>query len=134
MRQYVPIKFGQGQSNLVDCAVARVNEGVAIDRTTVAGLPNGQARSISGNVTAILEQERVMKVGRTTGGTAGFVSGVGINVGVFMTSQGFKQQAFFSNQIQIESDSGNFSEGGDSGSVVFNDDMDAVGLIFAGSA
>lgn len=75
-----------------------------------------------------------MKVGRTTGGTAGFVSGVGINVGVFMTSQGFKQQAFFSNQIQIESDSGNFSEGGDSGSVVFNDDMDAVGLIFAGSA
>jgi hypothetical protein len=88
---------------------------------------------MSGHVTPVLEQDQVVKVGRTTGGTRGFVSAIGVSVGVFMTTQGYRQQAFFSNQIQIESEVGDFSDGGDSGSVVFNEDMDAVGLIFAGA-
>lgn len=132
--KYVPIDFAASSKNLVDAAVAKLADNIEIDRHMVYGLPGGVAdRRMSGHVTPVLEQDQVMKVGRTTGGTRGFVSAIGVSVGVFMTTQGYRQQAFFSNQIQIESDVGDLSDGGDSGSVVFNEEMDAVGLIFAGA-
>jgi CBS domain-containing protein len=70
----------------------------------------------------------VRKTGRTTGITTGRI--VGINA----TSRvGYDEgQATFRNQIVIEANSGTFSAGGDSGSLIVSQDLRPVALLFAG--
>jgi hypothetical protein len=78
--------------------------------------------------------ERVRKQGRTTDLTHGSIDGVGRTVNVdFGHDIG---PVRFTNQISIVSDTQlnpRFSDSGDSGSVVVNDQMQIVGLLFAGS-
>lgn len=72
--------------------------------------------------------DTVKKAGRTTGITTGRV------VGINGTSHvGYDEgTAKFERQIIIEANSGNFSAGGDSGSLILSADMRPVALLFAG--
>ena len=110
--------------NLVDAAVARVDDGVEVD----AGAHDGAVTEV---VAPDAVRGRVRKVGRTTGVTRGQISAfevdglpVGYDTGVFT----------FDNQIEIEGVLGLFSDGGDSGSLITTEgDPVGVGLLFAGS-
>lgn len=81
--------------------------------------------------TPVEEGEIVFKVGRTTGLTQGRVSAFEVDdvwVGYDMGEIGFDQQ------IEIEPlEDAPFSLGGDSGSLIVDDDLRAVGLLFAGN-
>lgn len=76
--------------------------------------------------------EAVGKIGRTTGVTAGRVSAIELDG--LVVGYGDLGTISFDNQIEIESTSaGPFSQGGDSGSLVYREDGLALGLLFAGS-
>ncbi|MFC7405608.1 trypsin-like peptidase domain-containing protein [Georgenia alba] len=76
--------------------------------------------------------EQVAKVGRTTGSTTGRVSAVELDDVV--VGYGELGTISFDDQIEVESTgAGPFSQGGDSGSLVYREDGVAVGLLFAGS-
>lgn len=74
---------------------------------------------------------QVGKAGRTTGLTAGFVTAIGVTIRVNM---GRGQVAQFVDQIEIQGSRGDFSRGGDSGSLIWTWDAtrQPVGLLFAG--
>jgi hypothetical protein len=107
--------------NLVDAAVARpVNDADLLDEILEIGV-------VSGTVQGTLGMP-VRKSGRTTGFTTGEITLLDSTVDV---SYGSGRVARFENQLVA----GPMSQGGDSGSlVVAGDSLQAVGLLFAGSA
>lgn len=116
----------------VDAALARIRTG-AVDLTG-AILNVGVPCSGVQNATAGLA---VAKSGRTTGFTTGNVQAVNVSVNVGYQrgcNQGKKFTVSFTNQITITP--GNFSAGGDSGSLIVSNDgtPNPVGLLFAGSS
>lgn len=72
----------------------------------------------------------VEKVGRTTGHTFGDISQTDATV---IVNYGSGRTARFEDQLIVTAKSGQFSAGGDSGSLVLDEDGYAVGLLFAGS-
>lgn len=112
--------------NVVDAALASLDPGVEADGGTYPGGPlTGVRRDASGD-------PAVAKIGRTTGFTTGRITAFevdGITVGYDVGTRSFDDQ------IEIEGDGDlGFSDGGDSGSVIFGVvDRQAVGLLFAGS-
>jgi hypothetical protein len=74
---------------------------------------------------------RAWKVGRTTGVTKGTVTAVALDdVPVRLDPS---TVAYFDDQIEIQGDSGAFSEGGDSGSLILDQANNPFGLLFVGS-
>lgn len=73
----------------------------------------------------------VGKSGRTTQLTSGRITAVGVTINV---NYGGGRVARFTNQIAVRSPSGNFSAGGDSGSLIWTWDARRapVALLFAG--
>lgn len=120
------VQLNRTGSNLVDAAVATVNDEINIDASTLTGI--GRLNGVSAaTATADLA---VAKVGRTTGVTHGRVSvfeldGVMVNYDIGTLR--------FDNQLEIEADNEAFSAGGDSGSLIVDGASLAVGLLFAGS-
>lgn len=116
----------EDQPNLVDAAISALADGIESDP---AGYPGGALGAVTTDPPA---DGLVEKVGRTTGLTAGRVTafevdGITVQYDVGVLS--------FDNQIEIEG-SGDlpFSEGGDSGSVIWTTtDRAPLGLLFAGS-
>ena len=118
------VELDPSEPNLVDAAVAKVDDDVEVD-----------AAAHDGAVTEVIAPDevrgRVRKIGRTTGVTRGQISAfevdglpVGYDTGVFT----------FDDQIEIEGVLGLFSDGGDSGSLITTEgDPLGVGLLFAGS-
>jgi hypothetical protein len=124
LSQFVEIQAGAG--NLVDCAIAVVDDGIAVDATF---LPKVAQLSNAAPVTAA-NGTAVEKVGRTTGFTTGVVSAIG----VALTVQYSFGAAIFRNQVFIQGANGPFSAAGDSGSVIVgSDSRQATALLFAGS-
>ncbi|MEM7069029.1 MAG: trypsin-like peptidase domain-containing protein [Pseudomonadota bacterium] len=133
---WVDIKFG-GVTNEVDVAIAELNNSRNLD--TVARIGFGStARGIAspyqidddGNVA---ESTSVYKAGRTTGWTEGHIAAIAVNSNVRYT----KGIANFKNQLAIVATSdngGTFSDAGDSGSAIWNERNQLVGLLFAGSS
>lgn len=121
----VAVPLDAGGPNLVDAALALVDDDVTVDPA-----------AHDGPVTAVVDPDAVRglvrKIGRTTGVTRGRISAfevdgvpVGYGTGVFS----------FDDQIEIEGVLGLFSDGGDSGSLITTEgDRLGVGLLFAGSA
>lgn len=112
--------------NQTDCAVALLPNGVDYVPAKLYGLGRlaGVGELISG-------EEKVAKVGRTTGVTRGRVTAFEVDNVVVEYDAG---ELVFENQIEIEGvGHGPFSQGGDSGSVIVNGDREAVALLFAGS-
>ncbi|WP_116451052.1 hypothetical protein [Blastococcus litoris] len=116
-------------ANLVDAAVAVLDDGVAAEPGDLPGGP------LLGTVPAGLDvdpDEAVEKVGRTTGHTTGRITAVEVDgVAVQYDDAVYR----FDDQIEIEGRTGAFSAGGDSGSVIWRSrDRAPVALLFAGSA
>jgi hypothetical protein len=112
--------------NLLDLAVAAVDDPSLVGGNTV---PEGV---LSGVVEEVLDVVAVAKTGRTTGHTTGTVTAVELD-GVTV-DYGRGQLLSFDDCLEVEGDGRSFSDGGDSGSVVYAlDGLSALGLLFAGS-
>ncbi len=120
------VRLVPGQTNLVDCAIAKLNTAIQADTRKLKGIG-----TLAGQRTSDLEVGDVVhKVGRTTGVRHGRVTafeldGVTVEYDIGIIS--------FDNQIEIEG-AGNksFSDAGDSGSLIVDDEMLAAALLFAG--
>lgn len=114
-------------NNLVDAAVAAIMDGIQEDRQALPGL--GALKGL--RTSPIEEGEIVFKVGRTTNLTRGRVSAFEVDDVWVRYDTGF---IGFSRQIEIEpQDDSPFSLGGDSGSLIVDENLRAVGLLFAGN-
>ena len=130
LHDFEPIKF-DGSNNTMDAAIASsttaeldnatLPEGYGVPGTTVVNASFGMA---------------VQKCGRTTECTTGQVEEINVTVDVCYESRGpfCTLVARFVDQIAITP--GNFSAGGDSGSLIVtnNSNKNPVGLLFAGSS
>jgi hypothetical protein len=132
MTRFVRIAFGSGSNNRVDAAIA-----------TPIDPPRGQViwntRQIGAetpSVTRVLDDEDlglpVQKTGRTTEHTVGLVHGLYATIQV---KYDLFRKATFVDQIIVSQppDAEPFSNGGDSGSLVYDAERRCVGLLFAGS-
>ena len=115
-------------TNLVDCAVATLHDGMVFDHVTLTGLG-----TLAGLGPAIDQVEvNVSKIGRTTGLRHGIVTAFEMDYLYVDYDLGALR---FDNQIEIEGVGADaFSEGGDSGSLVVDNDNRAVAMLFAGSS
>ncbi|MDI6906847.1 MAG: hypothetical protein QMC81_05085 [Thermoanaerobacterales bacterium] len=105
--------------NMIDAAVARpVDDGAVTDEILGLGRVKGVATPELG--------ASVRKSGRTSGLTGGVITYVDATVAVQL---GENRLAVFEDQIMM----GPMSQPGDSGSLIVDDQMRAVGLLFAGS-
>lgn len=123
LQTYVPIS--QAENNTVDAALGSIRSDVTV-RTALS-----PARRLRGIRAQPAPGMRVQKVGRSSGLTAGQIRAIGIDdlpVNFGGTT------CWFDDQIEIVGAGGAFSIGGDSGSLVLDRHMFAVGLLFAGSA
>lgn len=106
-------------NNLVDAAIATpVTDDVVTNEILEIGIPQGTAQAELGMA--------IQKSGRTTGLTTGEVEYVDVTVNV---QYGAGKIACFTDQIMA----GTMCEGGDSGSIVLDNENHVVGLLFAGS-
>ncbi len=117
------------RANLVDAAVTTLDAGVAAEPGDVPG------GALTGPVPGSLDidpDELVEKVGRTTGHTSGRITAVEVDgVAVDYDDAIYR----FDDQIEIAGRAGAFSQGGDSGSVIWRSrDRAPLGLLFAGSS
>lgn len=119
------VKLKKATANLVDCAVADIKSGINHRNTTLGSFGN-----LAGLGDDVVPGEIVHKVGRTTGETTGKVTAFELDNVVVQYDIGNLK---FDNQIEIEGSGNNsFSDGGDSGSLIVNDSLQAVALLFAG--
>lgn len=128
LADWVPLQFGKGKNrpeNTVDAAIAS-NGGMSAEILGIGGL--------SGNMEATPSPGlAVQKSGRTTGHTFGHVTAVNVTLIVDYSSG----QALFVDQLELTGSCMNFSDSGDSGSLIVtvpeaDNRADAVGLLFAG--
>jgi hypothetical protein len=121
-------RFAADRANRVDAAVAVVDAEVPLEP---GRLPGGPLEHDPVESDDVEPDERVEKVGRTTGYTVGRVSAVEVD-GVAVQ---YDQDLYtFDDQIEIEGVTGSFSAGGDSGSVIWRSaDRAPLALLFAGS-
>ncbi len=118
---WVPL---QGAGNLVDAAIGVIDHDIDFEATY-----NGQ--KLGPTVTPDIGMG-AWKVGRTSSVTHGKVTAIGMDdVRVRISST---QVVYFDDQIELASDSGLFSQGGDSGSLILTEGQNSpFGLLFAGS-
>ncbi len=121
------VNLKPNSKNEVDAAIAALKKSADFDPLnydvlgTLAGV----------RTDPILQQIAVAKVGRTTGVTRGRVTASELDDVVVSYDVGLVS---FDDQIEIESTGeGPFSSGGDSGSLILDENMNACGLLFAGS-
>lgn len=104
--------------NLVDAALARpLNPAQFVGEIFNIGRPAGLAEATLGT--------SVQKTGRTTGYTQGRITQIDVTTSVDYNGR----MATFTDQLMASG----MSEGGDSGSLVLNEQRQAIGLLFAGS-
>ena len=100
----------------------------------VEGIPENDG-AVHGTAVAKLN-DLVQKSGRTTNLTKGKVSAVNADgiIGLRSDSRPYPSlfHRYYRNSIRIDADSGDFSQGGDSGSAVMDHNNNIVGLLFGG--
>ncbi|MBY0337078.1 MAG: S1 family peptidase [Acetobacteraceae bacterium] len=122
---HVPLSLSR--ANAVDAAAAELMRGVAADTATIRGL--GAIAGVRAD--PVLPGMAAVKLGRTTGLTRGRVTAIELDDVVVDFEIG---QLRFDGQSEIEGvDDEPFSAGGDSGSVILDEDDRAWGLLFAGT-
>jgi hypothetical protein len=123
---FEPIVFSTSANNVIDAAIALSSTADLGNATPSDGYGTPQSTTAAASI-----NQRVRKYGRTTGSTSGRVDAINATVNVGYGTG----VARFVNQIVIRP--GNFSAGGDSGSLVVarggSDNGKPVGLLFAGS-
>jgi len=121
------VRLKRSGANLVDGAVCTVDDKLRYSARQLTGF--GRLAGVGLEVFG--EREEVAKVGRTTGVTRGRVTAFEIDNLVVGFDIGSLR---FDNQIEVESAGDQpFSDGGDSGSLIVTSDVQALGLLFAGS-
>ncbi|MFC4562515.1 hypothetical protein ACFO4E_11685 [Nocardiopsis mangrovi] len=114
------------QPNVVDAAIARLDDGIGDDP---AAYPDGP---IAGVTPWPPTETDVSKVGRTTAHTSGRITAFEVD-GLQVDFGG--RVLTFDDQVEISGSGGAFSDGGDSGSLIWTTEGRlAVGLLFAGSS
>jgi hypothetical protein len=119
LERFEPIVFGRAGYNLVDAAVARPLH----SRNVIASIigiviPRGISQAVVGGL--------VIKAGRTTQVTVGRVLAINATINVGYGAPGV---ALYRHQIITTA----MAMGGDSGSLLMDRGLNAVGLLFAGS-
>lgn len=138
LRNFVQLQFsafgatfenGSALLNDVDAGIARIEPGIGSSNTFLpirTGLPSpaGTAEPKS--------QDRVFKVGRTTGLTRGKITSFPTVVGPVDYNG---KPVWFKNSLEIEGDNGSsFSDRGDSGAIIMKEATgEVVGLLYAGN-
>lgn len=118
--RFEPIVFGAAGYNLVDAAIARPSHSRNVTAAIIGQLiPRGIDQAAIG--------QGVIKAGRTTQVTTGTVTATNATVAVNYGTPGI---AVFRHQILTTA----MSAGGDSGSLLMSRELEAVGLLYAGSA
>ncbi|MGH3369592.1 MAG: hypothetical protein ACRDPR_06295, partial [Nocardioidaceae bacterium] len=114
-------------TNLVDCALAQLDEGVRAEPAELHGV--GKLAGVAEELPR--EAEAVAKLGRTTGHTTGRITAFELDNVIVAYDMGNLR---FDDQIEIEgAGTGPFSQGGDSGSLIFTSgDHLALALLFSG--
>lgn len=121
LERYEPIVFGMSGYNLVDAAVARPLRSRSVNPAILGlVLPRSVGQASVG--------QDVIKAGRTTQVTTGTV--LAVNATVVVGPYYDSNFGVFSQQIITTG----MSAGGDSGSLLMDFDLNAVGLLFAGSS
>ncbi len=121
------VRLKRRGANAADAALAALRDGIEYDPVTLTGL---------GKLTGLAEDLPdvnllVAKVGRTTGLTRGRITAIELDRVRVDFDVGTLR---FDGQIEVEGvDDDPFSDGGDSGSLVVDEDKRAVGLLFAGA-
>jgi hypothetical protein len=131
LERFVPIDFSGRRCNYVDCATGWCwSDKVRREELYESGGKNYLYR-INSSITHCQRGQIVGKSGRTTGLTRGYITDCSASVRV---NYGNGRVALFCDQIVIRGIGGNFSAGGDSGSVIWtwNSSRNPVGLLFAG--
>ncbi len=125
-----PIEFGGDveNPNFVDAAIARLDRRQAYS----AEIPRiGAIRGFLRKESVTLRSD-CQKFGRTTGYTRGRVFSIHLSIWVKYSAR--RTDALFKDQILIvPTDGSSFVKGGDSGSLVVDDQNRALGLVFAGA-
>lgn len=125
--RFIEINFAGG-INEVDAAIASATNFEFVDSRILRGKQKYEGL-VSPQVAASLGME-VQKSGRTTGWTHGSVNAIAVTVNVRYPGDRIGR---FENQFRVSAAEGNFSEPGDSGSLVTTDPKNQpVGLLFAG--
>ena len=133
LSDFEPILFpspGRFPRNRIDAAIAAVTDESLVQTGTMFGIPN-----YSPVARAPLPRMRVIKSGRTTGITTGRIIATRVNgVRVNFADRGDPPLlATFDNCVEVQADSGSFSNPGDSGSVILDETTGRpVSLLFAG--
>lgn len=118
------VAINNGKSNFQDSAIAKIHPKFIEDGMIDPTYPTVN-RPLSGFADAVINSS-VQKCGRTTGYTTGKVLGKHANFTIQYGVGSIK----FDNCIVLSS----MSQGGDSGSIIADMNMNAVGLLFAGSS
>lgn len=122
------IVFGTG-NNYLDCAFIHA-EDQGLSRIAPESIGVGPLGGRQGEPREPKIGDAVVKSGRTTGVTRGRVVGLQARTTV---DYGEGLSARFVDQVIVQGDSGDFSQPGDSGSIIlFADDLTPAGLLFAG--
>jgi hypothetical protein len=125
------VRLYRAKPNFADCALGTVDEGISVDFAHVDGL---------GRLAGVAEAEPdvgeiVGKVGRTTGTTRGRIAAIDVD---YVMIGGYHEGRWilrFDGLIEIVGEGSNrFSAAGDSGSLVVDSTVKAIGLLLAGSA
>lgn len=130
LERFVPINFS-GRCNYVDAATAWCWPNLVRQEELYERGGKNYLYRISRRIIACQRGQVVGKSGRTTGLTRGRIVDCSASVRV---NYGNGRVALFCDQIVIQGIGGNFSAGGDSGSVIWTWDgrRNPVGLLFAG--
>ncbi|MBL8150803.1 MAG: hypothetical protein JNN15_12835 [Blastocatellia bacterium] len=127
------IPFSAVSTNTVDAAIAELRPGAMRSDGSILGIG-----TISSVVKPASVGLTVTKSGRTTGITTGRVTAINVTSNVqYQSCENLTiTQINFSNAIAIQANSGAFSAGGDSGSLIVtnNSCRQPVGLLFAGNS
>lgn len=122
MASFIPLDFG-GNKNNVDCAIGTLESDIPLS-TELSGVGK-----LNGFRTSVDAQGLVGKIGRTTGLTRGKITCFELDDLHVDYDSG---NALFDGQIEIEGLGAEpFSQGGDSGSLIFDQNRQAVALLFA---
>ena len=132
LTRFIPIDFSDNAQNHMDAAIATplepAAEYVGWDTQNIGPETPGKIRTLGDGDLGLA----VQKTGRTTGHTKGSIQGLYATVQV---NYGEAGNAVFTDQVIISQPLGqdDFSRGGDSGSLVYDDQNACIGLLFAGS-
>ena len=133
LERFVVINFSAGAINFLDCATGWCwPDRIRRDHVYHRGSATAKFFRVGNTVIEPSVNMVVGKTGRTTDLTQGTIRATGVSVNV---SYGASGVAHFRDQFSVRSTSaGNFSAGGDSGSIVWqwNSRLSPVGLLFAG--